>query len=95
VYIRQSLITLHTPDDKRGRVGAVSQLTISASNELGEAESGFLASALGPVGAVLVGGGGAIVVTILWTYLFPSIRNAKTFDPPKSPQDSRDLELEA
>ncbi|MEG3178486.1 MFS transporter [Sphingomonas sp. RB3P16] len=95
VYIRQSLITLHTPDDKRGRVGAVSQLTISASNELGEAESGFLAAALGPVGAVLVGGGGAIVVTILWTYLFPSIRNAKTFDPPKSAQDSRDLELEA
>jgi MFS family permease len=82
VYIRQSLIQLYTPDAMRGRVGAVSQLTISASNELGEAESGFLASMLGPVGAVLVGGGGAIVVTILWTYLFPSIKNAKTFDPP-------------
>jgi hypothetical protein len=66
----------------RGRVGAVSQLTISASNELGEAESGFLAAALGPVGAVMVGGGGAIVVTILWTFLFPSIRRARTFDPP-------------
>jgi MFS family permease len=95
VYIRQSLITLHTPDDKRGRVGAVSQLTVSASNELGEAESGFLAAALGPVGAVLVGGGGAIIVTILWTYLFPSLKNAKTFDPPQNAQDSRDLELEA
>lgn len=95
VYIRQSLIQLHTPDDKRGRVGAVSQLTISASNELGEAESGFLASALGPVGAVLVGGGGAIVVTILWTWLFPSIRNARTFDPPATPQDAADIEMEA
>lgn len=84
VYIRQSLIQLYTPDDKRGRVGAVSQLTISASNELGEAESGFLASALGPVGAVLVGGGGAIVVTVLWTFLFPSIRRARTFDPPQA-----------
>lgn len=82
VYIRQSLITLYTPDDKRGRVGAVSQLTISASNELGEAESGFLAAGLGPVGAVLVGGGGAIIVTLLWTWLFPSIRRARTFDPP-------------
>lgn len=81
VYIRQSLIQLYTPDDKRGRVGAVSQLTISASNELGEAESGFLAAALGPVGAVVIGGGGAIVVTILWTYLFPSIRRARSFDP--------------
>ncbi len=95
VYIRQSLIQLYTPDDKRGRVGAVSQLTISASNELGEAESGFLASALGPVGAVLVGGGGAIVVTILWTFLFPSIRNARTFDPPTTQQDAADIEMEA
>lgn len=83
VYVRQSLIQLHTPDEMRGRVGAVSQLTISASNELGEAESGFLAALLGPVGAVLVGGGGAIVVTILWTYLFPGIRAARTFDPPE------------
>ncbi|MFM9827450.1 MAG: MFS transporter [Sphingomonas sp.] len=81
VYIRQSLIQLYTPDDKRGRVGAVSQLTISASNELGEAESGFLAAALGPVNAVLIGGGGAIAVTLLWTYLFPSIRRARHFDP--------------
>lgn len=85
VYIRSSLIQLHTPDAMRGRVGAVSQLTISASNELGEAESGFLAAALGPVGAVLVGGGGAIVVTIVWTYLFPALKNAKTFDPPGDP----------
>ena len=84
VYIRSSLIQLYTPDEMRGRVGAVSQLTISASNELGEAESGFLAAALGPVGAVLVGGGGAIVVTILWTYLFPSLRAARTFDPPET-----------
>ena len=61
VYIRQSLIQLHTPDEMRGRVGAVSQLTISASNELGEAESGFLAAGFGPVGAVLIGGGGAAV----------------------------------
>lgn len=82
VYIRSSLIQLHTPDDKRGRVGAVSQLTISASNELGEAESGFLAAALGPVGAVLVGGGGAILVTLIWTRAFPSLRRARTFDAP-------------
>ncbi|HVF95180.1 MAG TPA: MFS transporter [Sphingomonas sp.] len=82
VYIRQSLIQLHTPDEMRGRVGAVSQLTISASNELGEAESGFLAAGFGPVGAVLIGGGGAVIVTILWTFLFPSIRRARSFDPP-------------
>src|SRR3546814_9703136 len=66
VYIRQSLIQLHTPDEMRGRVGSVSQLTISASNELGEAESGFLAALIGPVAAVVLGGAGAIVITLFW-----------------------------
>ncbi|MBA3677141.1 MAG: MFS transporter [Sphingosinicella sp.] len=82
VYIRQSLIQLHTPDDKRGRVAAVSLLTISASNELGEAESGFLAALVGPVAAVVGGGVGAILVTLLWWRWFPELRRAKTFDPP-------------
>ncbi|MHA6723743.1 MFS transporter [Sphingomonas sp. RS2018] len=85
VYVRSSLIQLHTPDHMRGRVSAVSQLTISASNELGEAESGFLASLLGPVGAVVFGGVGAIVITLLWSRLFPELRLAKTFDPPEIP----------
>ena len=60
VYVRQSLIQLYTPDEMRGRVGAVSSLFISASNELGEAESGFLAALIGPVIAVVAGGAGAI-----------------------------------
>ena len=82
VYVRQSLIQLHTPDAMRGRVSAVSQLTISASNELGEAESGLMASLLGPVGAVAFGGVAAIIVTLLWSRLFPELRRARTFDPP-------------
>jgi MFS family permease len=82
VYVRQSLIQLHTPDEMRGRVGAVSQLTISASNELGEAETGLMASLLGPVGAVVFGGAAAIGITIAWSRLFPELRLAKTFDPP-------------
>ena len=81
VYVRQSLIQLHTPDEMRGRVGAVSALTISASNELGEAESGLMASLLGPVGAVLFGGIAAIAITLAWSRLFPELRLAKTFDP--------------
>jgi MFS family permease len=83
VYVRTSLVQLHTPDAMRGRVSAVSQLTISASNELGEAESGLLGSILGPVGAVVFGGVGAIVITILWSRLFPELRLAKSFDPPE------------
>jgi MFS family permease len=84
VYVRQSLIQLHTPDAMRGRVGAVSQLTISASNELGEAESGFLAALVGPVAAVVAGGLGAVAITLLYARWFPELRRAKSFDPPQA-----------
>ena len=74
VFIRQTLVQLVTPDAMRGRVGAVSLLFISASNELGEFESGVVARLLGPVGAALFGGVGALVVTGAWARMFPSLR---------------------
>jgi MFS family permease len=80
VYVRSSLVQLNTPDEMRGRVGAVSNLAISGSNELGEAQSGVAAALLGPVGAVVFGGIGAICVTLLWSRLFPELRNARTFE---------------
>ena len=82
VYVRQSLIQLYTPDAMRGRVGAVSQLTISASNELGDAQSGFLAALIGPVAAVVAGGAGAVAVTLYYVRRFPELRNARDFDAP-------------
>jgi MFS family permease len=82
VYIRQSLIQLHTPDDKRGRVSSVSLMTISASNEGGDAFSGGLAFVIGPVAAVITGGVGAIVTVLVWARIFPVLRTTKTFDPP-------------
>jgi MFS family permease len=81
VYVRSSLVQLNTPDNMRGRVSAVSGLAISASNELGELQSGFAAALLGPVGAVVAGGAGAIMVTGLWARLFPELKNARTFEP--------------
>src|SRR3546814_7234459 len=59
-------LQLNTPDHMRGRVSAASGLAISASNELGEMRAGAMAAALGPVGAVVIGGAGAIGVTALW-----------------------------
>jgi len=82
VYVRSSLVQLHTPDAMRGRVSAVSGLAISASNELGELQSGVAAALLGPVLAVVSGGVAAIAVAGIWTYLFPELRRARTFDPP-------------
>ncbi|HWA22692.1 MAG TPA: MFS transporter [Caulobacterales bacterium] len=76
VYVRQTLIQLVTPDPMRGRVAAVSTLFISASNELGEFESGVAARFLGPIGAAIFGGVGAIIVVLTWAKLFPSLRKA-------------------
>ncbi len=88
VYIRQSLIQLHTPDDKRGRVSSVSLLTISASNEFGDFFSGSLAFLVGPVLAVVGGGVGAIVTVALWAKIFPVLRTTRTFDPPEELLDT-------
>jgi MFS family permease len=76
VYIRQTLIQLVTPDPMRGRVAAVSSVFIGASNELGEFESGVVARFLGPIGAALFGGIGALAVTGVWSMLFPQLRKA-------------------
>lgn len=81
VFIRSSLVQLRTPDDKRGRVSAISGLAISASNELGEMQSGIAAALLGATGAVVFGGGAAIVITAIWAWTFPEIRRARTFSP--------------
>jgi hypothetical protein len=43
-------------------------------------QSGIAAALLGPVGAVVFGGAGAILVTGIWSRLFPELRNARTFE---------------
>lgn len=86
VYVRNSLVQLSTPDDRRGRVSALSGLAVSASNELGEMESGTLAALVGAPAAVVIGGVGAIIVTLVWAWLFPEIRRARSFTPQIAPQ---------
>jgi MFS family permease len=80
VYVRQALIQFATPDAMRGRVSSVSFIFISASNELGEFESGVAARFLGPVGAVLLGGVIAIATALAWFKLFPSLAKADRLD---------------
>lgn len=62
VVVRGTLVQHATPASMRGRVSAVNQLFVSASNELGEFESGMLATWLGAVSAVVIGGVGTIAV---------------------------------
>jgi len=73
VVIRQSLVQLDTPDEMRGRVSAVNSIFIGASNQLGEFESGATAALLGPVGSVVLGGLGTLLVAALWMRWFPAL----------------------
>ncbi len=76
VYVRGTLVQLHTPDAMRGRVSAVSSIFIGASNELGEFESGVTAHWFGTVPSVVIGGVGTIFVAVFWTRLFPELYKA-------------------
>jgi len=73
VVVRQTLVQLDTPDEMRGRVSAVNSIFNGASNQLGEFESGATAALLGPVGSVVVGGVGTMLVALTWFKLFPSL----------------------
>ena len=73
IVVRQSLVQLETPDAMRGRVSAVNSVFIGASNQLGEFESGATAAWLGPVGSVVLGGAGSIVIALLWWRWFPEL----------------------
>ena len=73
VVVRQSLVQLETPNEMRGRVSAVNSVFIGASNQLGEFESGATAALLGPVGSVVLGGIGTLLVAALWLKIFPGL----------------------
>jgi MFS family permease len=79
IVVRQTLIQLATPDDMRGRVGAVNSMFVGTSNQLGEFRSGVTAAWLGAVASVVVGGIGTLMIVALWAKLFPPLRKIDRF----------------
>jgi len=79
VVIRSNLVQLGTPNEMRGRVNAVENVFIGASNELGEFESGMLAAFIGVVPAVVAGGAGTIAVIAIYALVSPALRRADRF----------------
>ena len=80
VVIRFSLVQLATPDEMRGRVGAVNFLFINASNQLGQFESGLTAALFGAMPAAVLGGVCTVAVALLWMRLFPSLRDMQRLE---------------
>ena len=93
VIVRGTLIQVATPDEMRGRVNAVDMIFIGASNEFGQFESGLTAHWFGTVPAVVLGGIGTLVVTALWAWRFPELRNADRLTDLRRPGGLASLEL--
>ena len=90
VYIRATLVPLLTPVDRRGRVLAVENVFIGASNELGGFESGAVAAAVSTPFAVVSGGVATIAVAIVWWFRFPALRDLDAF--PESVEMTTDVD---
>jgi predicted MFS family arabinose efflux permease len=80
VVIRFSLVQLSTPNDMRGRVGAVNFLFINASNHLGQFEGGVAAALLGTVASAVLGGVATVAIALLWMKLFPTLRRVEKLE---------------
>ena len=86
VVVRQTLVQILTPDEKRGRVSAVNSLFIGTSNELGGFRSGIVAflfttptivgspHATGAIISTVSGGIGTILVVLAVAWIWPDIR---------------------
>ena len=75
VVMRSTTIQLSTPDELRGRVSAVNLLFIGASNQLGAAESGFVAALTSATFAVVSGGVASLVVLAIVALKLPELRH--------------------
>ncbi len=80
MFIRATLVPLATPGHMRGRVLALENVFIGASNELGAFESGVTAALMGLTGAIIFGGAGTLAVVVIWWFCFPVLRKVDRFE---------------
>jgi len=72
--IRNTIRQLNTPDHIRGRMTAVNQIFFQGGPQLGEVESGIVATLFGVPAAIVSGGIGCIVGTALIVMKWPQLR---------------------
>ena len=87
VFVRGSIVPLVTPDEKRGRVSAVENVFIGATNELGAFESGVAAQAFGTPATVIGGGIATLGIVGVWWFGFPALRNINKFSDLEAPEN--------
>lgn len=71
--IRNTIRQLQTPDHIRGRMTSINQIFFQGGPQLGEMEAGSVAQFLGPQFAVISGGIGCLLGTLLITWKWPEL----------------------
>jgi MFS family permease len=87
VVIRSVITRVASPEHLRARIASVEYVFIGASNELGAFESGVMASVLGAVPSVALGGFVTLGVVALVTLLVPELRRLDLGKPLLRPED--------
>ena len=80
MVVRQTILQLKTPDNMRGRVGAVNSMFVGSSNELGALESGVAARIFGAPLAVMLGGTVTLVVVAVMNFRNKPLRELDLTD---------------
>ncbi|MEI6665020.1 MAG: MFS transporter [Chloroflexota bacterium] len=78
--MRTTTENMATPDALRGRMNSVSSLFSGTSNQLGAAESGFVAAATSATFAVVSGGIGCLIALAVVGALMPKLRSYRIAD---------------
>ena len=81
VVLRGTLLQTMTPQEKMGRVAAVSSFFIGSSNELGAFESGVAARLLGVVPSVVFGGAMTLFTVGVIAWRAPTLRRLQRIEP--------------
>jgi MFS family permease len=80
--MRATIVQLRTPDEVRGRVTSLSVMFTTGGPQLGQLQSGAIASAVGPAGAAVVGGAAVVLVVAA----FMTNRHLREPFPPQTAQ---------
>ena len=65
--MRATIVQLRTPDQVRGRVTALSVMFTTGGPQLGQLQSGAIASFAGPAGAAVIGGSAVVAIALAFT----------------------------
>lgn len=84
--LRQTIIQLRIPDTMRGRVAAVSGLSVNIGGQFGQFRAGAMAAVVGAVPAVLIGGVVVLGVVGVWMWRFPDLRRIEKPEPEPEPE---------